>query len=319
MKNKLILMTVMLIIMVSIASINVKTYAVTALTNRAVTRAESVSAPAKAFSVELKTMNSTVNPGDTIRVQMHISSMSNIEHGLIAMLGQFEYDSNVLEISEFQGEEGWNFNDESYNSDNLKFITDASNYVKAGDIITIILKVKDNAPLGATTFKVHNLKASDGDSTISANDATLSLTVEQKHVTPDDFRISSDLYEILDGHIAYVLPNTSVAEFKSHITSNRTLHVLENGAEQAESSIIKTGMSVTVENEDARYDIIVIGDIDRDGKADIVDLAKMKLHLIDKNILSGIDYRAGDVDRDRHITINDLAVLKLYIIGLKTF
>ncbi len=67
-------------------------------------------------------MNSTVNPGDTVRVQMHISSMSNIEHGLMAMLGQFEYDSNVLEISGFQGEEGWNFNDESYNSDNLKLV-----------------------------------------------------------------------------------------------------------------------------------------------------------------------------------------------------
>ena len=60
-------------------------------------------------------------------------------------------------------------------------------------------------------------------------------------------------------------------------------------------------------------------DINGDGISDITDLARIKLHLIDKSILSGINYEAGDVDRDKRISINDLAFLKLVLLDLKNF
>ena len=78
-------------------------------------------------------------------------------------------------------------------------------------------------------------------------------------------------------------------------------------------------MKLTVDNENAQYTIIVIGDINGDGISDITDLARIKLHLIDKSILSGINYEAGDVDRDKRISINDLAFLKLVLLDLKNF
>ena len=78
-------------------------------------------------------------------------------------------------------------------------------------------------------------------------------------------------------------------------------------------------MKLTVDNENAQYTIIVIGDINGDGIADITDLAKIKLHLIDRTILSGISYNAADVDRDKRISINDLAFLKLVLLGMKNF
>ena len=50
---------------------------------------------------------------------------------------------------------------------------------------------------------------------------------------------------------------------------------------------------------------------------DIIDLAKIKLHLIDKEILTGINLIAADVNKDGEVNINDLAIMKLVIIGLK--
>ncbi len=59
---------------------------------------------------------------------------------------------------------------------------------------------------------------------------------------------------------------------------------------------------------------IVIGDIDKDGEITINDLAQLKLHLIDKEILKEESLKAADLDSDGEITINDLAVLKLRLI-----
>ena len=251
---------------------------------------------------------------------MEVSNLSNVEKGLMAMIGQFEY-SNSLDLIRIEGEQGWSFDQDSFNADNLKFVTDASNYVTAGDIVTLTVKVKENATIGTTaTFKVKNVKGSNGSYLITANDAEVSLSIEQKTVNPDEFVISSDKYEIKDSKISYVLPRTTVSEFNRHITTNRTTHVVDaSGVEQSAESIVKTGMKLTVDNENAQYTIIVIGDINGDGISDITDLARIKLHLIDKSILSGINYEAGDVDRDKRISINDLAFLKLVLLDLKNF
>ena len=64
------------------------------------------------------------------------------------------------------------------------------------------------------------------------------------------------------------------------------------------------------------YTIIVTGDIDGDAQITVNDLAKIKLHLIKKELLEGIDLKAANVDKDTEITVNDVAQLKLVLIGL---
>lgn len=307
MKNRKILFTVVFLLMICLCLISSNVYA--------------TSSVSRSFRLTLKAGKTVVNPGDQIRIQMEVSNLNNVEQGLMAMIGQFEYNNNVLELVKIEGEQGWRFDDNSFNADSLKFVTDASNYVTAGDVITITVKVKDNAAIGTTTsLKVKNVKASNGSYVVTANDAEVSFSIEQKVINPDEFTISSDQYEIQDGNISYVLPRTTVGEFNRHITTNRTTHVVDaSGVEQSAESLVKTGMKMTVDRENVEYTIIVIGDINCDGISDVADLARIKLHLIDKTILSGIEYRAGDIDRDKRISINDLAFLKLVLIGLKNF
>ena len=63
--------------------------------------------------------------------------------------------------------------------------------------------------------------------------------------------------------------------------------------------------------ENVEYTLIVIGDINRDGKISVVDVAKVKLHLIEKNTLTGIEDIAGDVNGDGKITSTDLAQINI--------
>ena len=64
------------------------------------------------------------------------------------------------------------------------------------------------------------------------------------------------------------------------------------------------------------YTAIVIGDENGDGKISVTDIAKIKLHLIEKEILTSSQYIAGDINDDGKISITDLAKIKLVFLEL---
>ena len=75
-------------------------------------------------------------------------------------------------------------------------------------------------------------------------------------------------------------------------------------------------MKLKVEDEDIEYTIVVIGDVNGDGRRTVTDLAKAKLHIIEKEILEGEYLQALDVDKNGEIGITDIAVLKMSLIDL---
>ena len=50
-------------------------------------------------------------------------------------------------------------------------------------------------------------------------------------------------------------------------------------------------------------------------KTGIVDFAKLKLHYIEKELLTGNALKAADIDGNGRVSINDLAQIKLVLIG----
>jgi len=105
-------------------------------------------------------------------------------------------------------------------------------------------------------------------------------------------------------------------EFKENITTNQSIKVIYEGEELSDDDIVVTGMILKV-GEDLRYTLVVRGDIDGDGEITINDLAKLRLHCIEKELLTSERLIAADVDNDGEITINDVAQLKLILIGVK--
>ena len=70
-------------------------------------------------------------------------------------------------------------------------------------------------------------------------------------------------------------------------------------------------------DENTEYTLVITGDINKDGRISITDLAKLKLHIIEKDVLQDYRYLAADINGDDRVSITDLAKLKKLIIGIE--
>ena len=133
---------------------------------------------------------------------------------------------------------------------------------------------------------------------------------------PEEPTITSNIYTIKDSYISRIEEETTVAEFKQKVEANMEITIVDNKGNKVEDdAIICTGMIVKI-GEKLEYTAVVIGDINGDGKISITDIAKIKLHIIEKEILTGAGYVAGDINDDARLSITDLAQIKLIFLEL---
>ncbi|MCI8309463.1 MAG: hypothetical protein HFJ45_04585, partial [Clostridia bacterium] len=149
-----------------------------------------------------------------------------------------------------------------------------------------------------------------------------SATAKVTWINKNSGLITSEKYKIENDFISQIRPKlnekegTTVKEFKENIDAKEELIVSnKDGIKLDDNNIVTTGSKLKVGEKE--YIIIVKGDIDCDGEITINDLAKIKLHYIEKKLLEEIPVKAADIDGDEEITINDLAVFKLLLIGLR--
>lgn len=122
-------------------------------------------------------------------------------------------------------------------------------------------------------------------------------------------KITSSKYNITDNMIKNVEHDTKLEDFKKKFTTDLVITVKnEEGNELESGTIIKTGMKLVL-SDASEYDIIVRGDINKDGKVTITDLSKLILQY-NGNVgyeLTGPMYYAGDLSLDGQITITDIS------------
>lgn len=127
--------------------------------------------------------------------------------------------------------------------------------------------------------------------------------------------ITSNVYTIEEGFISRIKPGTTVNNFKQNVETEQQMVFLDkDGSELNESDVIATGMTLKV-GTNLEFTLIVTGDINGDGRIGIVDFAKLKLHYIEKELLTGNALKAADIDGNGRVSINDLAQIKLVLIG----
>ena len=154
---------------------------------------------ASAYTVKILTQGSNqINLGDTVTFIVQINNIDE-QYGVGAISGKIEYNKSIFELiksSDITPGEGWgsiSFNDIEDNSQYGSFVTERS----SGDIITndnelmkITAKVKNDAMPGATTIKITNLSASDGNDDFTTEDVSLSVTIVKNE--PDDDNNNDD-------------------------------------------------------------------------------------------------------------------------------
>lgn len=89
----------------------------------------------------------------------------------------------------------------------------------------------------------------------------------------------------------------------------------ETGKELTEEDLIGTGITLKINDEE--FKLIVTGDINGDGKITVTDLSKLKLHIVELEVLAGNNLLGADIDNDDQITLTDLSNMKKYLAGLE--
>ncbi len=262
---------------------------------------------------------------EEVVVTLKLDEYKDIKDGINAYKATLYYDENIFEElleQNFVCKNDWEML--KYNKDTKEFIA----IKKAGskepeEVASITLKVKEEIEPKQTEIKIKNITTSDGKEDIYIDEARVAIDIiEEQEVEPGGpEKISSQKYKIEEGYILKIAPETTVAEFKQNVilenvtTDPQMVFTDENGNVLQEDNKIKTGIKLKV-GKTLQYNLVVIGDIDKDSEITISDLAEMKLHLIENTLLTGIKLKAADIDADNDITINDLAQIKMILIGL---
>ena len=124
--------------------------------------------------------------------------------------------------------------------------------------------------------------------------------------------ISSRQFEIDEEAktISKIPMNATVEEVKAYIASEEEIKIFsKEGYEVGNSHEIRTGMVLRAGEEE--YSLSITGDTSGDGKRTVVDIAQVKMHLVDIKLLEGIYLKAADINYDNVVNVVDLSRLKL--------
>ena len=138
---------------------------------------------------------------------------------------------------------------------------------------------------------------------------------------PQQGEIKTDKYSVDYNQkiLSRVLPNTDLADFKKNIKVEGGVYtIVTDNNEGVTEGVIKSGYKIRTSNN--TYTISVIGDIAPNGQIDILDLAKLRAHIIQMSgqTLTGISLVSADISGDGSVNIIDLARLRAIIIGTMT-
>ena len=278
-------------------------------------------------------VSSSVNDlkaGQEVIVTLKFDQYQEIKNGLNAYKATLEYDKNIFEEvleQNFVCQNDWE--ELKYNKDTGEFIAIKKAGSKAPEeIVKITLKAKEGVKACTTDVKFKDVVTSEGKKDINLSEIKVTINIiEDQQEKPDEpkppqpEKITSDKYTIEQGYISRILPKTTVQQFKQNVkvenvtTDPQMVFTDENGNALQDDSLISTSTKLKV-GSTLQFTLVVTGDTDGDSEISINDMAKVKLHLIETKLLTGIELKAADIDNDGEISINDLAQIKLILIDL---
>jgi hypothetical protein len=116
--------------------------------------------------------------------------------------------------------------------------------------------------------------------------------------------------------------NTTVSTFISSINKADTVNVSIkkslNGIDLTGNDNIGTGAVVFINsnNNPIELKVCIKGDMDGSGNIDLIDLTKLKKHLIKSELLEDLYLEAGDLSGKGSVTISDLIKIKKHLLGI---
>ena len=133
---------------------------------------------ASSYKMEIKSNTQETKKGETITINVELTDYKDIKNGLQAYQGQIEYDTNIfekIEPDQIELKNGWT--SLQYNEENNAFVAIHKTGSLENEIISISLKVKENAKVGETTIKVKGFVASEGKEDINTDESETKINM----------------------------------------------------------------------------------------------------------------------------------------------
>ncbi len=171
---------------------------------------------------------------------------------------------------------------------------------KQGESYVVIDKFD---PKGSTTYY-----------TVNSNSSILNVCVKAYTRVGDAEDPNSDIkvtdYKMVGKIVTRVPLKTTIADFKTKIICEKTYKIVDSTGKEITSGNMKTGYKVVVNGNE--YEVSVISDISGDGEGDILDLARLRSHVVGKSghVLGGAQFYAADLSLDGNVDILDIARMR---------
>lgn len=152
-------------------------------------------------------------------------------------------------------------------------------------------------------YKINTQLTKEGKYKIEATDKAGNKKIVSFEIQSPEKIENIKQYRVKETYITEILPTTTRQEFFKNASLNSKLKIYHEGKEITDVEIIKTGDILRINNQD--YTLIVKADPSGDGKTSILDLMKVKRHIIGTNHLSEAALLAADLNEDGKVNIMD--------------
>lgn len=271
---------------------------------------------------KLASSTQEIKAGEAVIITLRFDQYNQITKGINAFKATLEYDDDIFDTLTQENFKTLN------NWEELKYNPETKELVaikKAGskqpeDVLQIKLVAKINPKLEKTNIGIKDISTSEGKGDIILDNETVEVNVIEEQSSEKE-KLTSEKYTVTEKYVSRILPETTIKEFNKNIEiENRTEQTKveftdEEGNKLQEESKVATGTKLQIGEK--TYELIVIGDTDKDSLITVNDLADLKLHIIETKMLNGIEYEAADMSGDGIVEIDDLAQMKLVYLGLK--
>lgn len=248
-----------------------------------------------------------------------------------------EYDKNIFEevkTNDFTYDEL----DEdklsyfSYSSKANKIVAEFDSDVEVKTICKLKLKVLDSGTNIENTdfnFNYASCYSYDKDKTIKFDNVTKTLKIKEEPEKPEKLYLSTEAYKIGnndiknyedgDEYISRINKETIKSSFISNLDTNGTIRIIkQDGKELGENELVGTGMTleVTKDEEKIELKIVVMGDLNGDGKVTATDLSTLNQTIL-KLVKLENEYKiAADLDENDNLTATDLSTINKILLKI---
>lgn len=128
-----------------------------------------------------------------------------------------------------------------------------------------------------------------------------------------EFNENIEDYEIVDNYIVGIADNTTLEQFSKILNANLEFEVIREEEKITNKQIVATGDTLVTELGN-KYYLIVKGDGNKDGYADITDLLFLKRNLLKLLTFDEASTKAMDLNLDDVVDITDLLLMRRLLI-----